>query len=220
MTHANASRLVLLGLLLFSIVAHSQSITRVAVKETGCSYTVGRSTTQCSLAPGMTLIITGKNLGQPGIVKLCDCGPAQIQTWTASKIVAQVEYVTPNAAVAVETITGAWSNSVPYVALAPVITSIDVGTCTFVANQSTKQCVILPGAEITIHGKYFGRGGQVATCDCASATIISWDPDWTTHASPYNDTIVATATDAVCGSSVSVEVMGVWSNPVPYTTCG
>ncbi len=194
----------------------------VADRETTCAYTVGISTTPCAIGPGMFLIITGSNFGAAaGGVSLCDCPFFSLRRWSPVEISGIVDSVAPGSSLALELPGGGWSNAIPYTALAPVITRIDVGTCSYVPNQSRHQFVVVPGTQITIHGRYFGPGtGQVATCDCANATIESWDPDWTAKPSPANNIVVVTAVQAICGSMIGLQANTMWSNLVPYTTCG
>ena len=216
--------LVSLWLASFAI-AQAPSITEFTVKDTGCMYTVGVSSKQCSVAPGMTLNINGTNFGKlVGGVGLCDCPAATIVKWGPSRVTVIVNAVAPNSSLMLETGGGGLSNNVSYIALGPVITSIVVGNCTFVPNQSSRLCLITAGTQFTINGSYFGPatdGGYVITCtDCGStATINSWDPNWLTNPSPYNNQIVATANLAVCGSTIGVFVDSIWSNYIPYTAC-
>jgi len=210
---------------LFTSIALAQApaVTGFTVKDTGCIYTVGVSTKQCSIAPGMTLIVRGSNFGSlSGVIVLCNCPGPTIVKWTSTRVTATVNTVTPNASLAVETEGGAFSNALPYTPLGPVITSIVVGNCTYIPNQTPTLCMITPGTQITINGSYFGPASpnnQAVTCDCAAATIDSWDPNWLTSPSPYNNQIVITATQAVCGSTVAVLTGVLWSNYVPYTAC-
>jgi hypothetical protein len=208
---------------LAAALAYGQAptITSIQVESTGCEFTAGSLGQPCSIGPGMLLHIFGQNFGQAGGgVALCNCPDTTIVGWTPTRIAVTVDEVTTPSSIQVETYGGGYSNSVPYVALPPVITGIAVGECRFTPNVSKRQCAITPGTTVTILGSYFGRyADQVATCDCASPTIVSWDPNWTTDPQQFNNTIVITAVDAVCGSSVMVEAGGMWSNPVPYTTC-
>jgi len=205
--------------------AQAPAITNVNVKDTHCYYSVGVSTKLCSIAPGMTLTILGSNFGaSPGGVSLCNCPAATIVTWTSTRIVVTVNAATPSSGLVVENVGGGVSNSVAYIALAPLITSIAVGGCTYIPNQSPLLCLINAGDQVTINGSYFGPasgGGYAATCsDCGvSPTIISWDPNWSTAPSPYNNQIVITANQAVCGSTISVWFDTMGSNYVPYTAC-
>ena len=48
-----------------TMLAQSPTITSVTVKDTACTYKVGSSTRQCSIGPGMTLIVKGINFGPP-----------------------------------------------------------------------------------------------------------------------------------------------------------
>jgi len=208
-----------------AMFAQSPTITSVKVKETACAYTVGVSTRQCAIGPGMTLTVKGTNFGTVGGgITLCNCPPATIVQWTSTRVVAIVNSVDPNASVALETIGGAWSNAVAYAPLGPVITSIVVGNCTYIPNQSPMLCMITPGTQVTINGSYFGPSttptNYVVTCSsCGAATINSWNPNWLTSPSPYNNQIVVTATQAFCGSTVAVHAGDLWSNFVPYTAC-
>jgi len=190
--------------------------------QTTCTYVVGVTTTPCSIGSGMFLTISGSNFGTlPEGVSLCDCPFTTLRRWSDTEISSIVNSVAPLQSVSVELPTGAWSNAVPYTALAPIITRIEVGTCIYQEGQSKRQCVVVPGAQITIRGKYFGPGiGQVGTCDCAGATIDSWNPDWSFNPSPTDNTVVATAVTAICGSFITLQANTMWSNPVPYTTCG
>jgi len=203
--------------------AQSPTVTSVTVKDTGCVYRVGVSTRSCNIGPGMTIIVKGSNFGTTGGgVSLCGCPAATIVQWTPIRVTATVNAVTPNASLALETLGGSWSNAVPYAPLGPVVTSIVVGTCTYVPNQSPTLCLITPGTQVTINGSYFGPAsgnGYVSTCGCTAATINSWNPNWLTSPSPYNNQIVVTATQAVCGSTVGVFAGELWSNYVPYTAC-
>jgi hypothetical protein len=215
---------VLASLWLASIaLAQSPAITGFTVKDTGCIYTVGVSTKQCSIAPGMTLVVRGTDFGPPGgVIILCDCPEPTIVQWTSTRVTATANTVTPNASLSLETEGGGHSNAVPYTALGPVITSIVVGNCTYIPNQSPTLCLITTGTQVTINGSYFGPmspNNQAVTCDCAAATIDSWDPNWPTSPSPYNNQIVITATQAVCGSTVAVLTGVLWSNYIPYTAC-
>ncbi len=198
------------------------TITSIMVGDTGCSYTVSTSTTPCEIGPGMIVTVIGSNFGDAaGGVDLCDCPFFTTIRWTSTKVTGTVGQIAPASSLFIETAGGEYSNAVPYTALGPVIESIKVGNCTYVPNKSVKQCVVTPGTHVTINGKYFGGGpGEVATCDCANATIDSWDPDWATDPSPNHDTIVVTPVDTESGSTISVLVDGMWSNAIPYTTCG
>lgn len=205
--------------------AQAPAITSLWVKNTDCLYKVGVSTKLCSIAPGMTLEIVGSNFGKlSGGISLCNCPSATLVNWTPTRIIVTVNAATPGSGLVVETLGGALSNSVPYTALAPLITSIVVGNCTYTPNQSPFLCLISPGDQVTINGSYFGPasgGGYVVTCDdCgASTTIISWDPNWSTAPSPYNNQIVITANQAACGLTIAVFFDTMWSNYVPYTAC-
>jgi hypothetical protein len=204
--------------------AQAPTITTIGVKDTGCFYKAGSK--PCSIGPGMTVNINGSNFGKvPGGVTLCDCPPATIITWYSNRVTVVVNSVTPSASLYLETLGGSFSNTIPYSPLGPVITSIVVDNCTYVPNQSPNLCKITPGTQFTIKGSYFGPstdGGIAVTCtDCGggSATINSWDPNWLTSPSPYNNQIVATASQAICGSTVAVFVDSMWSNYIPYTAC-
>ena len=214
---------IMAALLASHAFAQSPAITSMKVKDTNCSYKVGTSTRPCSIAPGMTLVINGTNFGSSrGGVTLCDCPSATIVKWTSTRVTAIVNNATPNASLLLETIAGGMSNLIPYTALAPLITSIVVGSCNYVPNQSQFLCLITPGEQVTINGSYFGppNSGSVITCDCGVApTIISWDPNWSTAPSPYNNQIVITANQAVCGSTIAILLDTMWSNYVPYTAC-
>lgn len=208
--------------LVSTALSQSPKITTITVRNTGCIYTVGTSTTPCEIGPGMILTVEGSNFGEEGGgVDLCDCNFITTVSWTSTRVTGTVNWVAPNSILNLETAGGAWSNALPYTALGTVIEYIRVGNCTYVPNKSGKQCVITPGTQVTIYGRYFGPGpGQVATCDCQNATIDSWDPYWATDPTPQNNKIVATAVDAVCGSTLAVSIDGMLSNTVPYTTCG
>jgi hypothetical protein len=204
-------------------VGQTPTITSIQVQNTGCTFTAGSTSQPCFVGPGMVLVLTGQNFGQAaGGVSLCDCPFATIIRWTPTRISATLDEVVLQGNIMIEAASGASSNSIPYAGLAPVIGRIEVNGCSFVPNVSTKQCVITPGAQVTVYGSYFGRyAGQVSLCDCESnATIDSWNPNWVTDPQLHGNTIVVTAVDAVCGASLMVQAGGMWSNPVPYTTCG
>ena len=205
-------------------LSQSPTITSIEIKQSGCIYTVGTSTTPCEIGPGMTLTVKGRNFGAAGGgVGLCDCPDFTNLKWTSTRVSGTVDWVAPNSTIMLETAGGSYSNVLPYTALAPVIEHIQVGTCTYVPGYSFKQCVVTPGTDVTLYGSYFGPGpGEVATCDCTAATIDSWDQDWATNPSPTHNKIVVTTVDAVCGSTIEVRTGsgGIWSNAVPYTTCG
>ncbi|MGD1216217.1 MAG: hypothetical protein ABR861_14655 [Terriglobales bacterium] len=152
-------------------LAQSPAITSVTVKDTACTYKVGISTSQCSIAPGMTLIVRGSNFGSAdGGITLCDCPSTTIVRWASTRVIVIVNSVTPNASLALETMGGGFSNAIPYTPLGPVITSIVVGNCTYIPNQTPTLCLITPGTQVTINGSYFGPMSpysEVTTCDCA-----------------------------------------------------
>jgi hypothetical protein len=206
-------------------LAQSPTITGIIVKDTKCSYKVGGHNNPCSIGPGMKLVVNGSNFGKTGGgVSLCDCETATVVSWSPSQVIVIVNNVTPNASLYLETIGGAFSNNVPYSPLGPVITSIVVGDCTYLPDQSPNLCKITPGTQFTVNGSYFGPltpYSVVATCSSCGggATINSWDPNWLTNPSPYNNQIVATASQAICGSTVAVLADTIWSNYVPYTAC-
>jgi len=221
-------RLLLLAVVGALLTSHAFAqppvITSISVKDTGCYYKVGTSTQACSIGPGMTLIVIGSNFGKTGGgVSLCDCPSATILKWTPTRVTAVVNGVNPNSGVALETIAGLWTSSVPYTALGPVITSIVVGSCTYIPNQTPTLCLITPGTQITINGSYFGPQtlySSVSTCTgCGSATIDSWNPNWLTSPSPYNNQIMATVNQAACGNTVSIVAGSLGSNFIPYTAC-
>jgi hypothetical protein len=197
------------------------TITSINV-DTGCIYIVGVSKTPCEIGPGMVVTVNGNSFGEiGGGIDLCDCPFLTTITWAPTKITGLVGQIAPDSTIYVETAGGSYSNSLPYAALGPVIESIESGKCTYLPNKSVKQCVIAPGTQITIKGRNFGGGpGEVGTCDCESAVIDSWDPDWAINPSPTHDTIVATAVDTEPGSTISVFINGILSNAIPYTTCG
>ncbi len=174
----------------------------------------------------MTLIVKGTNFGPPsGSITSCGCLAATNVTWTSTRVTATVNDVSPGANISLATAAGVTStNAVPYTALGPVITSIVVGDCTYTPDQSASLCLITPGTQFTINGSYFGplssNYSHVQTClSCDFATIDSWNPNWSTSPSPYNNQIVAVANQAVCGSTVAIVADGIWSNHVPYTAC-
>ena len=205
--------------------AQAPTITGVGVKDTGCFYKVGVTTKPCSIGPGMTLNVNGSNFGPPGgTVALCNCPPATVVSWSSTRVTVIVNAVNPGSNLFLETEGGSFSNNIPYTAVGPLITSIVVGNCTYIPNQSQNLCLITPGTQFTINGSYFGPatdGGYVITCnDCGGgATVNSWDPNWLTSPSPYNNQIVATANLAYCGSTIGVYVDSMWSSFIPYTAC-
>lgn len=203
--------------------AQAPAITLIRVKDTGCIYNVASSKNQCSIGAGMTLVVVGNNFGKtPGGVTLCDCPAAIVLKWTPTQATVLVQSVNSNSSVALENVGGGWSNSVLYTALGPLITSIVVGNCTYVPNQSSSLCLISPGTQFTINGSYFGPQSPystVSTCPgCAVATIDSWNPTWATNPSPYNNQIIATASQTTCGYTVAV-IGDMSSNYIPYTAC-
>ena len=207
---------------LLAASASGQTITSIRIANSGCVYTVGISTEPCPIGPGMVLHVYGRGFGAiGGGVGLCDCPDMTTTQWSDTEVTGIVGVVTgPPSSIVLETWGGGYSNAVSYYALAPLITEIDVGSCSYIPNRSKNLCAVGVGEAITIHGSYFGPPqGQVATCDCAAATIQSWDPGWPVNASPYDNTIVAIANQAVCGSTIMVDAGYMWSNPVPYTTC-
>jgi hypothetical protein len=221
---------------LIGATASAQTPTITSYTANGCTYTVGVSTTPCSMGPGTTLVVRGTNFGSVGgIVNTCDCPQIIVPSgnWTNTKVTGYVYSVYPNptsgsAGIQVETIGGAWSTAVPYTPLAAQITKLTVGSCTYIPNVSSQLCVITAGTQFTVYGNYFGAGPltsgpQMTTCNsCTNATINSWDPNWTTNPSPTGNVIVATAAQAACGNSIIVWAEGfniLGSNPVPYTTC-
>jgi hypothetical protein len=211
-------------LLASGALSQSPTITSIEVRETNCTYTVGKTTTPCKIGPGMTLAIEGSNFGDaPGGVDLCDCNVATTLTWTSTQVVSTVNWATLNSVIRLETPGGAFSNTVPYIALGPVITSINVGSCSYVPDVSVNQCIITSGSHVTIYGSFFGPGpGEVATCDCQDATIGSWDEYWATNPSPGDNNIVVTVVNSESGSTIRVRRDGIWSNAIPYTSysCG
>jgi hypothetical protein len=207
-------------------LAQTPTITSISLKENQCTYTVGSSNAPCAIGPGMTLTIEGTGFGTtPGFVNLCDCGLATNVKWGDSQVVALVNWIGPNSALNVETEGGSYSNALPYTALAPVITSITVGDCSYVPNVSKKLCTIAPGSTITIQGKYFGpqsQYGLVSLCDCDDAAVVSWDPSWSITPSAAQNEIIAVATQTQSGSNLAVQANGIWSNGISYITgtCG
>jgi len=211
-----------------SLAAHAQTpvINSITVKNTGCTYTPGISTQPCDIAPGMVVVINGANFGSvPGLVDLTD-GPASMnKQWTPTEVVVRVDWIGAGGGIVMELPGGQWSNWVPYNALAPVITRIEDGSCSYVPNVSSSQCAIAPGDTVTIYGNYFGpgwpgggdnNGEQVGSCECNDATWISWDPDWGTNSSPKGNKIVAVINQTAPGASITVQSNYMWSNPVPY----
>jgi hypothetical protein len=201
--------------------AQGPTITSIQLDGNGCEFSAGSTGQPCSIGPGMVLQVYGQNFGPAGGgVGLCDCPDSTTLRWTDTHITVTVDTVTPQSVIKVETQGGGYSNTVPYVALAPVITGIQVGTCRYIPNVTHQQCAVTAGASVTILGNYFGRyPEQVATCNCTAATIDSWNPNWLTDPKQFDNAIVITPVDAVCGSSIVVQAGSMWSNPVPYTTC-
>lgn len=216
--------------------AFAQAPTITSYSVGGCTYTVGVSQTPCSMGPGSLLTVSGTGFGSTGgIVNTCDCPQIIVPSgdWTSTKVTGYVVSVYPNptsgsAGIQVENAGGGFSSAVAYTPLAAQITKVVVGSCTYIPNQSTQQCLISPGTQFTIYGNYFGggpaegSGPQVSMCDCTNPTINSWDPGWSSNPSATGNVITATAVDAECGNSIVVyaEDAGVLpSNPIPYTTC-
>jgi hypothetical protein len=166
------------------MVARSPTITGTTVKDTGCIYTVGSSTKLGSVAPGMTLIVRGSNFLPPsGAIILCDCRTTTTVTWTSTRVTATVNHVSSSSNISLATEGGVISpDAVPYTALGPVITSIVVGNCTYVPDQSSSLCLITPGTQFTINGSYFGPQSSddrvVRTSNGCTATINSGTPNW------------------------------------------
>jgi hypothetical protein len=215
---------VIAALLTSFAFAQAPVITNITVKDTKCYYKVGTSTQPCSIGPGMTLIVTGSNFGKVGGgVSLCDCQSATTVKWTPTQVTVTVNAVNTSSGVTLETEDGGYTSAVPYTPLSPVITSITVGSCTYTPNQSALLCLITPGTQITINGSYFGPQtiySAVQTCiGCGSATIDSWNPNWSTSPSPFNNQIVATANQTACGNSISLWTGVLGSNFIPYTAC-
>jgi len=204
--------------------APSTIITSIRVVDTSCYYTAGNA--PCSIGPGMKIYINGSNFGKvTGVVTFCNCAPATIKDWSATRVTVIVNSVAPIASLQLQNGSGGFSNSIPYNPLGPVITSIVVGSCTYIPDWTSNLCKIAPGTQFTIYGSYFGPstgGGTVVTCsDCgnATATINSWNPNWLANPSPYYNQIDATATQAICGSTIAVFADSIWSNYIPYTAC-
>jgi hypothetical protein len=226
--------LVSFAVLLYTITAVSQTPSITSYSANGCTYTVGVSQTPCPIGPGTTLVVNGTNFTSGGNVGTCDCPSIIVPTgkWTNTRVTGFVYSVYPNPSsgsvgIQLETVGGAFSNAVPYTPLAAQITKVVVGSCTYIPNVSTQQCVITPGTPFTIYGSYFGAGPltsgpQVTLCDCSNPTIQSWDPGWTSNPSPTGNVVTATAVNAVCGNSIVVWAENfsvLQSNSIPYTTC-
>jgi hypothetical protein len=201
--------------------AQAPTITSIQLDGNGCQFSAGSTAQPCNIGPGMVLTVNGQNFGPAGGgVGLCDCPDSTTIRWTPTQITVTVDVVGPHSVIQVENQGGYYSNTVPYVALAPVITGIEVGACHYTPNVSHEQCAVTVGASVTIEGNYFGRyPGQVSTCECTAASIDSWNPNWLTNPRQFDNAIMMTPVEAVCGSSIVVEADGMWSNPVPYTTC-
>jgi hypothetical protein len=194
----------------------------------GCTYTSGNP---CAIGPGTVLTVTGSNFGSSPLVFTCDCGYFIPSSRSGSSITVVVYSVTANSSIQVETEGGAYSNTVPYTAIPAQITKLVVGSCTYIPNQSSQQCVITAGTQFTLYGNYFGpgpltSGPQISMCDCNGPTINSWDTGWTDSSTgadaTISGTITATAQVAECGNSIVVwaeDFNTLGSNPVPYTTC-
>jgi hypothetical protein len=215
--------------------ATAQTPTITSYSANGCTYTVGVSRTPCSMGPGTTLVVRGTNFGTtPGNVGTCDCSSIVVPSgdWTNTQVTGYVYSVAVNPSggsvgIQLETAGGAFSNAVVYTPLAAQITKLTAGSCTYIPNVSTQQCVITAGTQFTIYGSYFGAGPltsgpQISMCDCNNPTIQSWDPGWPSNPTPTGNVITATAVAAVCGNSIvvwaeSFNTLG--SNPIPYTTC-
>ena len=205
--------------------ASGQTPTITSYSVSGCTYNPGG--TPCAIGPGTFLTVNGQNFGSSGLVFTCDCGYFLPKSASETKITVYVYSVAANSSIQVETSGGAYSNTVPYTPIAAQITKLVVGSCTYIPNQSSQQCVITPGTQFTIYGNYFGvgpvtSGPQVSMCDCNNPTINSWDSGWTSNPTTTGNSIVATAQTAECGNSIVVWAEGyntLGSNPVPYTTC-
>jgi len=200
--------------------AQAPVISSVFVNDTGCNYTVGVTTRPCEIGSGMTIVITGTNFTNLGGVATCGCNRATTLAWSPTQVTARVNFTYAGAGIAIETGGGLWSNGVPYTALAPVITRVVAGNCQYVPNQSGTQCPLSPGTTVYIYGKYFGPAdgyGLVATCDCAAATVQSWDADWSTNPGPSGNLIVAVINHVVAGGSLGIRANYQWSNPVAYS---
>jgi len=201
------------------------TITSITVQDTHCIYKDGSA--PCNVGPGMTITINGSNFGKvAGVVSLCNCLPPTIQSWSSTRVTVVVNSVAPNASLSLRDSGGAFSNTIPYNALGPVITSIVVGDCTYYPEWSPNLCKITPGTQFTINGSYFGPqsgGGTVVTCSgCGNtaATVNNWNPNWVASPSSNYNQIEVTATEATCGSTIAVFTDSMWSNYIPYyTTC-
>lgn len=232
------SALGTLVLLLFVASASATpSISSYSVDNNSCTYTVGgQNQTPCPIGPGSLLTVHGSGFGPSGgIVNTCDCNTIINKSWSNTLITGWVYSVSPNFAngIQVETSGGLLSaaGAAPYTALAAQITEVVVGSggnaCTYIPNQSAKQCLITAGTAFTVYGNYFGAGPvnsgpQIGMCDCTNPTIQSWDPGWTSNPTETGNVIEATAVEAECGNSIVVFAEGAGvlpSNPVPYTTC-
>ena len=130
----------LVGISMSSAAALGQTAPPVITSihlQNGCDYP-NANMTPCPIGPGMTITITGQNFTSGGNINLCDCANSTVERWTSTKVIAMVDIVDPGAfflrgvlsqsVVWLETGGGAYSNTVPYTALAPVITRIEVGS--------------------------------------------------------------------------------------------
>jgi hypothetical protein len=143
---------------------------------------------------GTQMTITGTGFGTgPALVVTANTNGI-IDSWSDTQIVITVAQGTGQGSVYVYT-GAAWSNSVPFTLVPPVITSI-----------SPSQQVV-PGTQMTITGTSFGSvPGLVETAN-TNGTIDTW-----------SDTqIVITVAQGTGSGMVSVDKGGVWSNNVPYT---
>ena len=203
--------------------APGTTITSINIHDTSCVYKVG--SVPCNVGPGMTIDIKGSNFGDvSGVVTLCNCLPATIKSWSRTRVTVVVNSVAPYASLYLRDAAGELSNTIPYNALGPVITSIVVGSCTYYPEWSSNQCKITPGTQFTINGSYFGPtsgGGTVVTCSgCGNtaATINNWNSNWLTYPSSNSNQIEVTATETTCGATIAVLANSMWSNYVPYYT--
>ena len=187
------------------------TITSIRVDSTGCEFSAGAEGQPCSIGPGMVLQVFGQSFGPAGGgVGLCDCPDSTTVRWTPTHITISVDEVTPQSVIRVETKGGGYSNTIPYMALAPVITGLDVGGCHYTPNISHHQCAITPGPTVTILGNQL-TGSTSVTFDGTAAifTVNSFGTAITTTVpeGATTGTVEVTTPTSILSSNVPFRVM-------------